>query len=168
MWSYSRLKSPFFRNYTDIWLWSSENLPWWKLSSICGRVCLEKHFHCLSLGNTWGLGRLNPKQCNHVPGHSHKTWGQEATRMGWKNKFEFLEEHPRNSYGKKLEEKLSLFWSGQFGIQITVILPNLVKPRTQSDITYYGPSLRRTNLKVIPCCCRRPSTTLLGTLMPTN
>lgn len=49
-----------------------------------------------------------------------------------KNKFEFLEKHPRNSYDKKCEEKLGLFGSGQFGIQSIVVLSNLVKPGTKS------------------------------------
>lgn len=46
--SYSRMKSSFFGNYTDTWLWSSKNVPWWKpgkrlpLTKV-GRVCSEEH-----------------------------------------------------------------------------------------------------------------------------
>lgn len=53
-----------------------ENFPWWKPRgklpfSKRGRVCSEKNSHCLSLGNKWGLRRLNSKPSSHVSGHSY-------------------------------------------------------------------------------------------------
>lgn len=40
-------------------------------------------------------------------------------------------------------------------IKIMAILPNLTNSGTSSYMTYYGPSLRWTNLNVLPCCCTK-------------